>query len=133
MRACVVFNNAFRFTIILRGVTGTSPSPPSTKIITSCWLLATIYSICIIGELLFVTFHDDTEEEKRRRRGGPNLDARWEWVMNVTFRQLYPLPRQKPWYTQKEAGWAPTPVWKGFGEEKILCPQRGSNRASSST
>jgi hypothetical protein len=42
------------------------PPLPSTKIITSCRLLAIIYSICIIVELLFVAFHDNIEEEERR-------------------------------------------------------------------
>jgi hypothetical protein len=62
---------------------------------------------------------------QRRAKGGtsplcPNLDARWEWVMNVMSRKLY--PRQKAWHTQEEAGWAPTPLWTRFVEEKIRCP-----------
>lgn len=61
MRDGVVFNNAVIVTTTLHGVT-CSPIPlPSTIITTSCWLLATIYSKCIIGELLLVTFHEDTQ------------------------------------------------------------------------
>ena len=46
----------------------------------------------------------------------PNLGARLGWVISATPRPLY--PREEPQYPFEEVGWAPGPVWKGFGEDK---------------
>jgi hypothetical protein len=64
----------------------------------------------------------------RRPRGGVDvvyfffyLVARWEWVVNATFRSLCSVKDPVP--IVQEAGWAPEPVWTGA---ENLAPHRDS-------
>ena len=38
-----------------------------------------------------------------------NLGAKWEWIVNVTPRPLYPGNDPVPF--AQEAGWSPGPIW----------------------
>ena len=59
-------------------------------------------------------------ETRGRAPLSPNPGTRCGWMVN-TMPQLF-YPQEEPRHLFQQAGWAPEPIWMGFGEEKILCP-----------
>ena len=51
-----------------------------------------------------------------------NLGTRCGWMVSAMPQLFY--PQEEPRHLFQQAGWAPEPIWMGFGEEKSLAPAR---------
>jgi hypothetical protein len=61
-------------------------------------------------------------ETRGRAPLSPNPGTRCGWMVNTMPQVFYPQTEARHLFQQ--AGWAPEPVWMGYGEEKSLAPAR---------
>ena len=61
-------------------------------------------------------------ETRSRAPLSPNFGTRCGWMVNAMPQLFYPQEESR--YLFQQAGWAPEPVWMGFGQEKSVAPAR---------